>query len=232
MEFVWIPPGTFWMGSPEDEPERDDDEKRHQVTLTRGYWLQTTPVTQRQYEAVTGENPSNFKKAGPDAPVERVSWEDAQAFVAKLNELEGRPIYRLPTEAEWEYACRAETETAYSWGNEPDCGRANYGAGPLFDECKDRNPGRTTPVGEYPPNPRGLYDMHGNVFEWCSDWFEAEYSDGPLIDPVGPDSGEYRVIRGGSWGGIARNCRAAFRGNRLPGGRNDVVGFRLLREAP
>jgi formylglycine-generating enzyme required for sulfatase activity len=252
MEFVWIPPGTFWMGSPEDEPGRWDDEKRHEVTLTRGYWLQTTPVTQRQYEAVTGENPSHFQEAGPDAPVERVSWEDAQAFVEKLNEREGRPIYRLPTEAEWERGCRAGTEAALYCGPIEIFGERNapaldsiawYGGNSGVDYnghdssgCEERQypseKSGTHPVGRKDPNPWGLYDMLGNVNEWCADWFEAEYPDGPLMDPLGPDSGEGRVFRGGSWDVIARNCRAASRDGGHPGYRIDDVGFRLLREAP
>ncbi len=227
MKFVWVPPGDFMMGSPEDEPGRNDRETLHKVILTEGFYMQSTEVTQAQWEAVMGSNPSYFKECGPDCPVESVSWEGAQAFIKKLNDRGGDYEYRLPTEAQWEYACRARTETAYNWGNESDCTKANYGNGLFFSECKDVNPGKTVEVGSYPPNFWGLYDMHGNVWEWCSDWF-GYYPAGPATDPLGPESGADRVIRGGSWNDYAGLCRSAFRHHISPDYRYQSLGFRVV----
>jgi formylglycine-generating enzyme required for sulfatase activity/uncharacterized protein with von Willebrand factor type A (vWA) domain len=230
LEFAWIPPGEFWMGSPEDEPGRDSDEKRHRVRLTKGFYMQTTPVTQGQWEAATGENPSEFKKAGPDAPVENVSWEDLREFIGKLNSRAESYRFRLPTEAEWEYACRAGTETAFHSGpiTEP------RGRDPNLDKVGwySQNSGGTThPVGQKEPNAWGLYDMHGNVWEWCSDWFDSEYyAKSPLEDPQGAESGANRVIRGGSWDFGAGRCRAAYRSSFTPDDRSVLLGFRLLAE--
>jgi formylglycine-generating enzyme required for sulfatase activity len=228
MEFVWIPPGTFLMGSPEDEPERNDDEKQHEVTLTQGFYLQTTPVTQGQYEAVMGKNPSQFKKVGSEGPVEKVSWNDTQDFIRKLSENDPSVWYRLPTEAEWEYACRAGTKTAFYSGpiTKPT------GFDPNLDKVGwfGKNSGGTThPVGKKEPNAWGLYDMHGNVWEWCQDWF-GDYPDVPVTDPTGPESGAYRVYRGGAWISLARHCRAASRNGNTPFNRDDSLGFRLLAE--
>ena len=228
MGFAYIPPGTFMMGSPEDEPGRDDDEKRHQVTLTWGYYLQTTLVTQGQWEAVMGNNPSYFKEAGPNAPVEQVSWDDVQVFIRNLNQLEGSDRFRLPTEAEWEYACRAGTETPFWTGRCLGTDQANYdGNYPLAGCPKGEYRKTTTPVKTFPPNPWGLYDMHGNVWEWCNDWF-GQYPDGPVTDPTGPSTDSDRVLRGGSWYGGARNCRSTDRGRYSPGYRSAISGFRLV----
>jgi formylglycine-generating enzyme required for sulfatase activity len=229
MTFRFIPPGTFMMGSPEDEPGRHDDEKLHRVKITSGFYMQTTAVTQGQWEAVMGNNPSYFKNAGPGAPVERVSWKDVQESVGKLNEKEGSEVYRLPTEAEWEYACRAGTETAFSWGNEADCDFGNYGAG-LSSSCEGKNPGRPMEVQSFSPNPWGIFDMHGNVYEWCSDWYGHNYyNKSPGENPQGPDSGVKRVIRGGGWGDFARYCRSACRGELVPDIPHEHIGFRLVR---
>ena len=229
MEFVYTPPGTFLMGSPEDEPGRLDREKQHEVTLSQGFFLQTTPVTQGQYKTIMGKNPSNFKKIGPDGPVENVSWKDAQEFIQKLSERDGTLSYRLPTEAEWEHACRAGTTTPFWWGRCLSTDEANYDGNHPLEGCpKGKYRKATTPVKMFPPNSWGLHDMHGNVWEWCQDWF-GDYPDGPVTDPTGPETGEYRVVRGGSWLSSARNCRSAHRSWRVPEGRNDYLGFRLVR---
>ena len=228
MKFVYIEPGTFTMGSPSNEPGRDSDETQHRVTLTRGYYLQTTEVTQGQWKAVMGSNPSHFKNCGDDCPVEQVSWNDTQDFIRKLNQKEGGNKYRLPTEAEWEYAARAGTQSRFSWGDDADCAKANYGNVALLGECKGKNPGATAQVGSYPPNARGLYDMHGNVWEWCQDW-KGVYPAGSVTDPTGPSSGSGRVYRGGSWLDYARYCRSAGRNSFDPGIRFTGLGLRLLR---
>jgi formylglycine-generating enzyme required for sulfatase activity len=227
MEFVWIPPGEFWMGSPEDEPGREDVESpRHRVRLTKGFHMQTTPVTQAQWEAVTGNNPSHFKNAGPNAPVEMVSWNDVQEFIRKLNQREGTGRFRLPTEAEWEYACRAGTETAFCNGPITDL----TGPDPNLEKVgwfNKNSRGTTHPVAQKQPNSWGLHDMHGNVWEWCRDWF-GEYPGGPVIDPTGPETVAARVLRGGGWYYDASYCRAASRVSYTPDNRNYTVGFRVV----
>jgi len=225
MEFVWIPPGEFMMGSPEDEPGRNDDETLHRVKLTRGFYMQTTTVTQGQWKALMGNNPSYFKDGGDKCPVERVSWDDAQEFMKNLNQAEKKE-YRLPTEAEWEYACRAGSQTVYNWGNSADCSRANYGCG-FSGECKGKNPERTMPVASFPPNVWRLYDMHGNVWEWCQDWY-GDYPTFSVTDPIGTSSGSDRVARGGCWVNRAQVCRSASRYGNSPDDRNLYLGFRLV----
>ena len=219
MRFVYVPPGEFTMGSPEDEPGRDDDERQHKVILTEGFFMQETPVTQAQWAAVMGDNPSHFKKCGPDCPVESVSWDDAQRFLKKLNEGGGEYEYRLPTEAQWEYACRAGTTTRYYTGDsKADLKRAGwYG---------ENSGDKTHPVGQKKPNAFGLYDMHGNVWEWCQDWF-GDYPAGPVTDPTGPKCGSNRVLRGGGWYDNARYCRSADRYGYYPSFRGSRYGFRL-----
>jgi len=224
MKFVYIPPGTFMMGSPEDEPGRDSDETLHRVTLTRGFYMQTTEVTQGQWKEVMGDNPSYFKECGDDCPVDTVSWDDVQEFIKSLNR-KGEGLYRLPTEAEWEYAARAGSETAYCFGNDA----ADLGKYAWYGESWDRG---THPVAQKELNAWGLYDMHGNVWEWCQDWY-SKYPLGDAIDPTGPESGSYRVIRGSSFIYTARDCRSANRDYwLLPGYRDGNLGFRLVREAP
>ncbi|MBO4715522.1 MAG: SUMF1/EgtB/PvdO family nonheme iron enzyme, partial [Verrucomicrobia bacterium] len=219
LDLNWIEPGTFMMGSPEDELGAGGDETRHKVTLTQGYWLGKYEVTQEQYEAVMGENPSRFK--GADLPVENVSWNDAMAFCAKLTEIEkdaGRlPAgyeYTLPTEAQWEYACRAGTTTAFNNGTNIETIEQINGECPNLDEigwywCNSAS--KTHPAGQKLPNAWGLYDMHGNVFEWCLDWYEENYPTSAVTDPTGPETGEYRVLRGGSYYDYANYCRSAYR---------------------
>jgi formylglycine-generating enzyme required for sulfatase activity len=226
--FVYISPGSFVMGSPEHEPGRSADETPHQVTLARGFWIQTVPITQRAWQSVMGANPSRFQDEDADLPLENASWFDSQRFIERLNTLD-KHTYRLPTEAEWEYACRAGSTAPCPAGEvmELYCG---------YDENLDSlgwycgNSGRTThPAGQKNPNPWGLYDMLGNVFEWCQDWY-AEYPPAPQQDPIGPITGPGRVIRGGSWFSNARNCRSASRFSRPPDSKSDLVGFRLIRE--
>jgi len=219
MEFVYIPPGTFMMGSPSNEKDRDKDERQHRVRLTRGFYMQTTEVTQRQWKAVMGSNPSRFK--GDDLPVERVSWNDAQKFIRNLNRREGGDKYRLPTEAEWEYACRAGTTTRFYFGDS----ESRLGE---YAWYRNNSGGRTHQVAEKKPNAWGLYDMHGNVWEWCRDWY-GDYPSGSVTDPKGPSGGSDRVIRGGSWNNKPRHVRSAYRGRNVPGSRNPYLGFRLLR---
>lgn len=220
----WIERGTFTMGSPTNEVGRLDWEgPQHEVTLSHGFWLVDTPCTQDVWSAVMGSNPSRYKS--PRRPVEQVSWEDVQGFLEKLDEVVPGLEAGLPTEAQWEYACRAGTSTA------------TY-AGDLRDERKDDllddiawygpNPGTgTMDVGLKRPNPWGLYDMLGNVYEWCAD-LQRQYTNEPVTDPEGT-RGPERVYRGGSWGGFARYCRAAYRNWNDPGYRHGLLGFRLSR---
>jgi formylglycine-generating enzyme required for sulfatase activity len=240
---VFIPPGTFRMGSPTNEVDRWDDEgPQTAVTISRGYWMGKYLVTQGDYLALTGNNPSYFttndwygNPIPPDLtrPVEQVSWFDATAYCAQLTQREraaGRiatnSVYRLPTEAEWEYACRAWTSTRFSYGD--DTGYTN-----LTDYAwyYDNSGGMTHPVGQKLPNPWGLYDMHGNVFEWCQDWY-GTYPGAIAVDPQGPATGSYRVIRGGRWGAwghVAWDCRSASRDDYgAPDIRDSYVGFRVV----
>ena len=222
MKFVYVPPGTFIMGSPPYEPGRYHDEIRHQVTLTHGFYMQTTPVTQGQWTAIMGINPSHFNDCGDNCPVEQISWNEVQKFIRRLNQRTGKS-YRLPTESEWEYACRTGTRTRFFFGNSD----SQLGLYAWYDE----NSGRTThPVAQKQPNAWGLYDMYGNVWEWCSDWY-GDYPSGSVTDPAGPASGDNRVIRGGSWNCDARYCRSAIRGGYGPGFRFYNLGFRLAASA-
>ena len=221
MEMLWVKPGTFEIG-------RSSGGSHHTVTLTDGYWLGKQEVTQAQWEKVMGSNPSNFK--GANRPVENVSWTEVTAFCEKLTELEhtaGRlpagMAYQLPTEAQWEYACRAGTKTAYAFGDELTAAQANLKGGP----------GETTDVGKYPANAWGFHDMHGNVWEWCADWY-GNYPSGAVRDPVGPTGGAGRVIRGGSWSLTADDARSALRCRDVPAFRrgHNSLGFRLSLRPP
>jgi formylglycine-generating enzyme required for sulfatase activity len=221
IEFVFIPPGIFTMGTSDDESERGNDEIMHTVTLSKGFLMATAPVTHSQWQKVMGNNPSHFKKNGNNCPVEQVSWKDAQQFIDKLNKMEQTNKYCLPTEAQWEYACRAGSTTQYCFGDDEKM---------LNDYAwYDKNSGgKTHPVKQKKPNAWGLYDMHGNVWEWCEDWY-GDYPNEPVTDPTGPASGGNRVVRGGSWSSYPRDLRSADRYRYSPGNRNDNVGFRLLR---
>lgn len=221
-KFVLIPAGAFMMGSPADETGRDADEgPYHQVTINRPFYMQTTEVTQGQWKRVMGNNPSHFSSCGDECPVEQVSWEDVQGFIKKLNSLEGTDKYRLPTEAQWEHAARGGTTTRFHTGNsDDDLLRAGW--------LKANAGAKTHRVGQKTPNAWGLYDMHGNVYEWVQDWYRL-YAAGSAADPEGPPSGLKRVRRGGSWSSIARFCRSANRDYFGPVQRSGLLGFRLLR---
>jgi formylglycine-generating enzyme required for sulfatase activity len=220
MEFVLIPSGTFMMGSPTSEKDRDDDETQHQVTISKSFYLGKYEVTQAEWEKVMGSNPSYFKGC-PRCPVENVSWEDVQDFIRKLN-TKGEGRYRLPTEAEWEYAARAGSTARYSYGD----GEGSLGNYAWYSA---NSGSKTHEVGTKQPNEWGLYDMHGNVWEWCGDWYGA-YSSSAQIDPTGATSGSYRVIRGGSWNYVAVNLRSANRYSNSPSFRSYNLGFRVVRE--
>ncbi len=221
MEMVRIPPGTFQMGSSQGY---SNERPVHKVTISQGFYLGKYEVTQAQWEAVMGNNPSYFKGCG-DCPVEQVSWNDMQAFIRKLNEKEGEERYRLPSEAEWEYAARAGTTTRYSWGDEVGRNRANCrGCGSQWDDEK------TAPVGSFPANAWGLHDMHGNVWEWVQDCWNGSYQGAPA-DGSAWESGDCsrRVLRGGSWGDEPWFLRAAARLRSPTGERNYYIGFRIAR---
>jgi formylglycine-generating enzyme required for sulfatase activity len=225
MKFVWIPPGNFVMGSPKDKKLRHDNETHHKVTLIKGFYMGVHTVTQEQYETVMGKNPSHFR-GEKNLPVERVSWNDCQEFIKKLREKD-KKAYRLPTEAEWEYACRAGTTTPFHFGETISTDQANYyGSLTYGNGKKGVNRGKTTPVGSFPANAWGLHDMHGNVWQWCQDIY-GDYPQKDVADPQGPDKGEIRVLRGGSWNDGPENCRSACRGRGGPGHRYYRFGFRL-----
>ncbi len=216
MEFMPIPAGSFQMGS----TSNDDEKPVHQVTLSKPFWMAKTEVTQAQWRQVMGSNPSNFK--GDTLPVETVSWNDAVKFCEKLTEQEQKAgrlpegfEYTLPTEAQWEYACRAGTTGDHA---------GTLDAMAWYEENSGRQP---HPVGTRQPNAWGLYDMHGNVWEWCLDW-HGNYASGNAVDPQGALSGSLRVIRGGSWFDLASICWSAFRYFNSPGGTNFILGFRPL----
>jgi uncharacterized protein (TIGR02996 family) len=243
MRLALIPPGAFRMGSPGNEEGRALNEgPTHEVEITKPFYLSVHLVTQSQYEQVMGSNPAWFSATGrgrekvagldtADFPVETVSWADAVEFCAKLSllpaERRAGRVYQLPTEAEWEYACRAGSLLPCAFGNELSLELANFGG---------ESPGavgRTSRVGSYPPNAWGLYDLHGNVYEWCSDWWEhgfSAYRSGTRQDPTGPSKGRDRVLRGGSWQRGRRECRAAFRPSVtfIRCNESNDVGFRVV----
>jgi formylglycine-generating enzyme required for sulfatase activity len=226
----YIPPGTFLMGSPLDELDRDDDEgPQHPVTISQGFWLADTACTQALWGAVMpGMNPSHFK-GSPELPVDSVSWDDAQNFLQRLNALlpEGC-VAELPLEAEWEYACRAGTGSAFSFGPNITPEQVNYdGSSPYADAAKGERRRQTVPVGSLPANPWGLYEMHGNLWEWCADGYRA-YRDQPEADPSGGTEGDTRVLRGGSWFLLAAWARSAYRYRDHRGYRLRIIGFRFL----
>jgi len=226
MELVLIPQGSFLMGSPKDELERDTDERRHQVTLTHPFYMVTCETTRAQYAAVMGND------GGGSLPVTNVSWEDAAAFCRKLSVRTNRSV-RLPTEAEWERACRAGAETPFSTGKtiKRDAASFNgkyiYGLGSLTLNEKLPWPTRLLPVKQFKPNAWKLYDMHGNAAEWCSDWYDR-YPKGPVEDPPGAGGPGHRVLRGGSWSARPTFCRSANRDKAEPGHKSDRIGFRVV----
>jgi formylglycine-generating enzyme required for sulfatase activity len=254
MKFVLIPAGTFWMGSPEDEARRQADEGPvHEVEITQPFYLGVTPVTQEQYEQVMGTNPSYFSAQGEGKgkvrgmktrafPVENVSWKDAVEFCQRLSALAEEvttaggiggtpPRYRLPTEAEWEYSCRggALSYQVFHFGNSLSSTQANFdGNYPYGGAGKGRYLARTSKVGSYPANGFGLHDMHGNVWEWCADWYDEKYyAVSPRQDPRGPETASARVLRGSSWYLNGYHCRSAYRSSGEPERRRQFDGLRV-----
>ena len=234
IKFVMIPAGSFMMGSAITALEvaikyggksnwYRDEYPRHKVTITIPFYLGTTEITQSQWKRVMGSSPSYFQDCGMDCPVEQVSWDDVQEFVKKLNELEGSTKYRLPTEAEWEYACRAGSTTRFFYGNDKD----KLGE---YAWNKQNSENQTHPAGQKKSNAWGLYDMYGNVWEWCQDWYDkGYYSRSPERDPKGSSSKE-RVIRGGSWNNGANVLRSAERHNSEPDLRYYSIGLRIAKD--
>jgi len=247
MKLALIPAGQFLMGSPLDEPERDSDEGQHEVMITKPFYIGVYEVTQRAYERIMTKNPSVFhqKNGGSlEHPVEQVLWGESVEFCKKLSDLpeekQAGRAYRLPTEAEWEYACRAGTQTVFHFGNRLSSTQANFNGHFPYGGA-DQGPylQKTAKVGSYQPNGFGLYDMHGNVAEWCSDWYDPEYyRHSPKEDPQGPPKGVvptgfggfYHVVRGGCWLDEGRGCRAAYRFRLMPSDRYRLVGFRVVCE--
>jgi formylglycine-generating enzyme required for sulfatase activity len=262
MRLVRIPPGKFTMGSPAGGEDRFDNEgPQHEVEITQKFWLGVTEVTQRQFKAVMGFNPSYFStdgeekpgeeykharpaggkdkvsgKSTDDYPVENVSWDEAVEYARKLSarpeEQRAGRLYRLPTEAEWEYACRGGARSSYQvfhFGNSLSSAQANFdGNYPYGDAGKGDYLQSTCKVSSYRANKFGLHDMHGNVWEWCADWFgEDYYATSPRRDPPGPSEGSLRVIRGGSWDRSGRFCRSAGRAGSAPELRGSALGFRV-----
>ncbi len=226
---VYIPPGGFLRGSPATEPERFNDERQHQVRLAKGFWMGETQVIQGLWQAVMGNNPSHFKNCGSDCPVECMSWDDCQKFIECLNVMVPGGGFRLPTEAEWEYAARAGTTTPFHTGNCLDTDQANYeGRYPLSGCPEGEYRGRTVKVASFAPNAWGLYDMHGNVWEWIQDRY-GDYPSDSVEDPTGPLQGASRVLRGGSWYHYARICRSAYRSSSTPDYSFANLGLRLAR---
>ena len=254
VKLVQIPAGTFMMGSPKSESERDSEEFRHEVAITKPFYMGVYEVKQREFAKITlpGEKRrppkatfNGERGGGPDHPMENLLWQDAVDFCNTLSqqpaEKQARRTYRLPTEAEWEYACRAGTKTPFHFGNALSSKQGNfngnypYGGAPQGPYLR-----KTAKVGSYEPNAFGLYDMHGNVSEWCADWYDQEYyRDSPADDPLGPPVGVlptgfsgnyYLVVRGGCWLDDARACRSAYRSRAMPKNTYRLIGFRVVCE--
>ena len=215
IRMIWVEPGTFTMGSPDDEIGRTSQrETQHKVKITKGYWLAETELTQENWESVMGSNPSLNR--GANLPVDKVSFDDIQEFLKKVNT--NKDEFRLPTEAEWEYACRAGSENDYS-GNRDTMVWHIGNSGRKSHEVANKD-----------PNAWGFYDMQGNILEWCSDWLQEDTTKDSL-DPKGPETGIYKVQRGGQFTGRIKHTRAADRQRSLPGNRDFYVGFRLARSS-
>jgi len=227
IDMVWVEPGSFTMGSPESEQEREANEISHKVIISKGFWIGKYEVTQGQWESVMNTRPWEgqvFVIKDKDHPAVYISWNHAQDFISKINRLDGKNLYRLPTEAEWEYACRAGTTTAYSFGDDVRKldeygwhGKNTYDLGNMFAQK----------VGQKLPNRWGIYDMHGNVWEWVQDYY-GEYSAETQIDPKVIDKGTNRVFRGGSFYYLSRFARSAYRGYNMPTHRLFNLGFRIV----
>ena len=222
LSFCWIPSGSFLLGSPSTEEGHEEIESpQHRVVIARGFHMSCTPVTRAQWEAVMGLPPAMPPRASH--PAMEVSWEDAQRFLAGLSQVLARGSVRLPTEAEWEYACRAGSSGRYAGGDsEADLDRVGWYAA--------NSGGATHPVGEKAPNAWGLHDMHGNVFEWCQDW-DGSYAPGEQTDPPGPPSGDKRILRGGCFTCPPPYCRSANRYSASPDRRSSNFGFRVVLRA-
>ena len=229
MEFVWIAPGTFPMGSPASETGRFEDEgPQHEVRLTHGFWMARYEVTQGQWAAVMGAHPwqgQNYVQLGADYPATFISWPDVQEFVRRLNQAAGDSLYRLPTEAEWEYACRAGTKTVWSSGDAASQLQDN-----AWYDGNTQKTGEAYPhqVGTRKANPWGLYDMHGNVAEWCLDWSDPPYPGTSQADPVGSAKSAYRFVRGGAFNSSAESMRSATRYDFIMTDRGATLGARLI----
>jgi len=233
MKLVYIPAGDFMVGSNDGA---SNEKPVHKVTISQGFYMGVTEVTQAQYKALMGTNPSHSQ--GDNNPVERVNRDDAMEFCSKLSQSDGE-IYTLPTEAQWEYACRAGTTTEYSFGSSESelykfgnyCDKSNTTGYTWQDEQYDDGYDKTAAVGSYRPNDFGLYDMHGNVWEWCRDWFdESYYSKGGQVDPQNTQNTGFHLLRGGNWRNPASVCRSATRFRLTPGYRSNSVGFRVVIE--
>ena len=243
MRFVLIPPGEFMMGSRDTaaqvaarcggfEPPAEwfaDEHPQHRVKITRAFFLGAHEVTQAQYEAVRGKNPAYFTFMGAQNPVDTVSWNDAQEFCRRVSQ-RGGVMYRLPTETEWEYACRAGTTRPFYTGETISTDQANYHGDYWYGNgARGQSREKTLPLGSFAPNAWGLYDMHGNVWEWCADWYDWNYYEkGPAVDPEGPRSGTVRVLRGGSWFNLPFECRSARRYSKGPTLASVNGGFRVV----
>jgi formylglycine-generating enzyme required for sulfatase activity len=229
MLLVLLPPGEFAMGSPPGEAGREPGETLHRVRLTRPFEIGRTEVTQDQWFRVMRTRPSHFRDCGGGCPVESVTWFEAREFVERLSELTGS-VFRLPTEAEWEYACRAGTSTPFSTGENLTTAQANYDGGyPLAGFPPGVSRGRPTPAAAFAPNARGLFDMHGDVWEWTEDAY-CPYGPGPAQDPIGACESLFRVIRGGSWYFDTASARSALRYAHRPQDCGFSLGFRVVRE--
>jgi formylglycine-generating enzyme required for sulfatase activity len=227
MRLLYISPGKFTMGSPSNEEKRDDDEICHEVKLTQGFYIGATEVTQAQWHAVMDEKVSDIVSG--DLPITSISWRDAFEFCQRLSKKEGR-AYHLPTEAQWEYACRSGTKTPFSFGETISTDQANYNGGFVYGRGqKGVHRKKLLPVGSFEPNAWGLYDMHGNAGEWCQDWY-GDYPTPSVNDPVGPSKGALRVARGGSWNDLPEWCRSAFRVKVPPELGTPYLGFRVVSE--
>lgn len=222
MKLQFLAPGAFTMGSNESDKDRKPGEVQREMTLSREFYMGVYEVTQAEYETVMGINPSKIK--GPKLPVDHVSWHDAVSFCEKLSAMESGMRYRLPTEAEWEYACRAGTTTRFYWGEDPDL--AGIGEYAFY---KENSGGKTNDVGQKKPNPWGLHDMNGNVWEWCQDWM-GPYNAAETRDPKGPSTGEGKVCRGGCWAYDASRCRSAERNEAPPDSVHVNLGIRVVAE--
>ncbi len=225
LEMVYVDGGAFLMGSPSSEPSHRDNERPVRETQLDGFWIGKYEITQEQYAAIMGDNPSENK--GDKLPVERVSWEDAMLFCEQLSEKTG-VTFTLPTEAQWEFAARAGTKGFYAFGDCLSTDDANYDGTLVLPKCDEGEyRGETWVVGSGSANAWGLYDMHGNVWEWCLDWYADSYDENDLINPSGPEEGRMRVFRGGCWSSDALSCRSATRLASRPTARGPVVGFRV-----